>query len=336
MPTQKKQPFGKLLDVLLDPETNLPAGYVVRLSDLDQADLQALVAAWPKIPAWRRIAMMEDVQDIGDSDYTLSFEALARFGLGDSEPRVRELALQALWDYELSDLIPTFIQMLKNDPSVEARAAAATALGQYIYLGEIEVLAPKILKKVENTLIDVTNGEDAALVRRRALEALGFSSREEVKDMLLKAYHSGSKDWLVSALFAMGRSANKSWNSLVTQMLQNDNAEILAEAIRAAGELEIKETVPALLELLENEDRDVHLAAIWSLSQTGGEGVQEILEELFEESEDPEELELLEAALDNLAFTEDMELFDLMDLPEDDEVDEDLLNDYEDDRDRLN
>jgi len=331
MPTSIEQPIKMLLEVLLDAEKNLPAGYLYRLSDLNQVDLDELQATWPQIPTWRRIAVMEDVEEIGESDYTLSFEALARFCLGDSEPRVRELSVQTLWDYELPDLIPTFLSMLESDQNAEARAAAATALGKYIYLGEIGDLPPPTLKDIEDKLIEVTNGKDSGMVRRRALEALGFSSREEVKDLILWAYFSGNTDWLTSALFAMGRSANKSWKNLVLEMLSNDNPEIIAEAIHATGELELLEAASTLLEFLDAEDREVRMAAIWALSQTGGEGVQEALETLYEETEDIEEVELLEAALDSLAFTEDMELFALMDFSEDYSEEGDLFDHYEDD-----
>jgi hypothetical protein len=40
---------------------------------------------------------------------------------------------------------------------------------------------------------------------------------------------------------------------------------------------------------------------------------------LYAECEDEEEADFIEAALDNLAFTEDMELFTLLDIPEDEE-----------------
>lgn len=336
MSTPLEQPINRLLEVLLDAEKQLPAGYPYRLSDLNHSDLNELKTVWPQIPAWRRIAVMEDIQEIGENDYTLSFEALARYCIEDSEPRVRELAVQTLWDYELPDLIPALLKMLQQDANTEVRAAAATAFGKYIYLGEIEELPLPTLKQLEDTLIEVVNGRDNSLVRRRALESLGFSSREEVKNLILQAYYSENTDWLISALFAMARSANKNWKHLVLEALANDDPQVIAEAVRAAGELEISDAVPVLLEYLNHEDRDVRLSAIWALSQTGGEGVQQAFETLYDESEDPEEVELLEDALDNLAFTEDMEMFALLDFSENDEDESELFDDYEDDRDLLN
>jgi HEAT repeat protein len=90
---------------------------------------------------------------------------------------------------------------------------------------------------------------------------------------------------------------------------------VRAEAVRAAGELEISEAVPNLLELLDDSNEAVRSAAIWSLSQIGGEGVRERLEQLQEETEDEEEADFIESALDNLAFTEEFQLYSLFDLP---------------------
>jgi HEAT repeat protein len=128
----------------------------------------------------------------------------------------------------------------------------------------------------------------------------------------------------------MGRSANTDWNPLVLAMMDHESPDIRFEAARAAGELEISEALPQLMQLTEDDDDDVRMAAIWSLSQIGGTGVEELLEELLEQSEDEEESEMIESALENLAFTEDFQLFSLMDIDEEGELDEDLEEDEED------
>jgi len=326
MPTKPETPFENLIETFLDHEKPLHAGYFYRLSDLDEAELTELGKFWMDIPTWRRVAIMEDVEELGDMDFTLSFEALARFCMQDSEPKVRELAVRTLWDYELPDLIPTYLDMIESDQNVNVRAVVATALSKYIYLGEIEELSQKALRSVEDKLIEIYNGKDTLLVRRRALEALGFSSRVEVPDMINEAYYSGDNDWLVSALFAMGCSANKIWKSKVLDMLENDFEDVLVEAIRAAGELEISEASASLYELLNHEVEDIRKAAIWSLSQIGGERIGEFLEDLYDQTEDPEELEWLESVLENLAFTEDLHMFELLDFDDDDPIGYDMLD----------
>lgn len=332
MQTKPETPFENIIQIYIDQEKPLNTGHLYRLSDLEDSELIILEKYWLDIPIWRRIAIMEHIEELGDVDLTLSFEAMARFCMSDLEPKVRELAIRTLWDYELPDLIPTYLDIIERDADTEVRAATVTALSKYIYMGEVEELSRKTLKIVEDKLIEVFNSKDDKLVRRRALEALGFSSRVEVPDMINEAYYSGDKDWLVSGLFAMGRSANKNWKNKVLEMLEADQDEVLTAAIQAAGELEISEARASLFEILTHEDEDVRMAAIWSLSQIGGEGVGEYLEELYEEAEDPQELELLEAALDNLAFTEDIRSFDLMDYDDEDfpEFETNDPYDYED------
>jgi HEAT repeat protein len=119
-------------------------------------------------------------------------------------------------------------------------------------------------------------------------------------------------------------------------MLQSNLPALRMEAARAAGELELAEALPMLLELLDDPDENTRQASIWSLSQIGGEGVQEALEGLYEAAEDEGELELLESALDNLTFTQGVKLMPLFELPDEEhsgdeleEPDEDYFDDVD-------
>lgn len=100
--------------------------------------------------------------------------------------------------------------------------------------------------------------------------------------------------------------------------------------------MNLKLCADQIIERINDPDEDVRSAAIWSLSQIGGEGVHELLEELYDDTDDEEELEFLEAALDNLAFTQDVgqfSLLDVSDLDEDEPLDEDEI--FDDDEDAL-
>lgn len=279
---------------------------------------------------------MEDIEELGEKDPLLDFDALCRFALSDEDPQVRELAIRTLWDYEDRDLADLFVQLMDKDSSPEVRAAAASGLGRFVYLGEIEEIPEKMLHKIEEHLLKKCKGSDTSLVRRRALESLGYSCRDEVPPLIENAYYSGNDEWLVSALFAMGRSANENWKTLVQSMIDHDSPPVRQEAVRAAGELELKLCADQIIERINDPDEDVRSAAIWSLSQIGGEGVHELLEELYDDTDDEEELEFLEAALDNLAFTQDVgqfSLLDVSDLDEDEPLDEDEI--FDDDEDAL-
>lgn len=323
MKTPSKISSEQLVKALLDLDQTLSPRFLYRLSDLSDDDVAAVKKAWPKIPAWRRQAIFEDLEEIGEDNYTLDYEAIARLGLDDEASQVRELALSILWEYEIPSLVPVYMDLMTSDPDANVRAEAAGALGHYVYMGEIDELPEETWHEIEDRLLDVTRGDDLPLVRRRALEALGFSSREDVPNLITTAYYSGDTEWLVSALLAMGRSASKEYDQLVIEMLDHDIPEVCNEAVRAAGELEIKKAVPRLLQLLETDDDEIRMSSVWSLSQIGGEGVQEALETLYDETEDDDVAEFIDNALENLAFTEDVHLFSLMDIDEDEDEDGD-------------
>lgn len=306
----------QLVEALLDESKVFPARYLHRLSDLTPEEAKEIEKLWPKISARRRTALLEDLEQIGDADDILFFDAVCRIALKDDQPAVRRTAIQILRNYETPDLIPTFLNMLENDSSVEVRAAAAAAMGGFVYMGEIEEISSRSLRKIENILLKVTTGKDDKLVRRRALEALGFSSRDEVPPLVEKAYTMKDADWLITALFAMGRSADARWKAQVLKCIDDSRPIVRAEAVVAAGELELTEATRSLLKLLRDDNDNVRAAAIWSLSQIGGENVAEALEAMLDKTEDDDEAELLEDALDNLSFTEDMRNFALLDVPE--------------------
>jgi HEAT repeat protein len=322
-------PFQKLLDALLDVQTPLNPRFLYRLSDLESPELEQLQIAWPNIPAWRRQALLEDIAELNESDMLLSFESLGRFALEDDDTQVRLLAVHILWESEDKNLVPVFIRLLIADKESEVRAASASALGRFVYAGELEEIPQTLLKKIEDALLETVNGTDVSEVRRSALESLGYSSRDEITSLVEKAFASDDKHWKASALFAMGRSANQHWAPTVLSMLNSNLPLLRCEAARAAGELEISEAVPHLVDLLDDPDDNTRQASIWSLSQIGGEGVRDMLQTLYDETDSEQEVELLESALDNLTFNEGLQLIPMFDFPDGEDDDEDWYEEYD-------
>jgi hypothetical protein len=306
-------PFNIIIEALLDESKPFSPKYLHRLSDLEPADISSFSNAWPKVSTKRRQALLEDLEELHIADDLLCFEDVGRLSLKDSDPGVRKLAISILREYELVDLLPTFIHMADHDPDAEVRAAAAAALATYVYMGEVEDISPQKLERVEECLLKLATGSDTHLVRRRA-------------------FASSDTNWLITALFAMGRSANSRWKPQVMQMLSHQRPAVRAEAAGAAGELEIKTAVPKLLDLLEDVDIDVRMASIWALSQIGGPGVRPALEALLENTDDDEEARQLDNALENLDFTEEMNELALLEIPEDENaIDETSENDDDND-----
>lgn len=341
--TQHTVSFDKVITALLDNAHPFQPVHLHRFSDLSSGDLRKLKDAWQSIDPKRRAALLEDLEDLADSDTLVSFDDLGKFALTDPEPRVREVALRLLWECEDPGLVAKFTQMLDTDPDIKVRSAAATALGQFIYFGELEEIPEPLLHRIEEKLLNLTANEaEAKLLRRRALEAMGFSSRPEMKDLLRAAYNRDDPEWLISSIFAMGRSANSIWIPFVLDMLDTENEEVLFEAVRAAGELETPAARKTLIKLVKRYPvgSDIRMAGIWALSKIGGDKVGETLESLLEESEDDDEIDLLEDALENLQFTEGFDKFGILDYePEDEDelirkaLEEEMDEDLEDEDD---
>ena len=311
-------PFQTIVDALLDDDHPFPARYLHRFSDLPPVELKTMKKTWPQVSPHRKHTLLEDLEDLAETDTLTSFDDLARSLLADPDPEVRTRAIRLLWECEDVKLVPVFLKILNEDEDSNTRAAAANALGQFVYQGELENIPVETKKEIEDQLLAAATSAKETLVRRRALESMGYSGREEVIPLIEAALLEKDPDWQVSALFAMGRSCDERWKKQVLSQLHAPSEDIRSEAIHAAGELELSSARPALLDLLEDEeDLEVRREIIWALSKIGGEGVRAKLDELFEIEEDDEEAEFIEEALDGLSFTEDMEQFNLLDVDPD-------------------
>ncbi len=274
------QPFSQVIDALLDNTQPFLPQYLHRFSDMFPEDVQALQAVWLQIDPQRRINLLEDLEELMETDTVVLFDEISLLAMKDPQPRARAAAIRLQSEEPKPGMARIFIKMAETDPEETVRAAAASALGQYIYLGELDDVRPEIKEEVENHLLKIIGGKDASLVRRRALESMGYSSRDEVPPLIKKAYLSKDTGWIASALFAMGRSMDLRWEKQVMNNLESPDPEISFEAVRAAGKMEIQAARPRLLRMLENYDElelDVRGAVIWSLSEIGGEGVKKTL-----------------------------------------------------------
>ena len=313
--------FQSVLDALLSDRKEFPRRYLQEFSDIGALELKNLLDVWPRVKPSRKLTLLEELDALAETDTLVSFDDFARALLTDPEPEVRTRAIRLLDEYEDPKIVPPYLDMLKNDPDVNVRTQAANALNLFVDLGELEEIPSSIYHQVEDSLLESAHSEDDVRVRRAALESLGYSSRPEVVTLIESAFHREDPAWQASSLVAMGRSADERWNDAVTRSLVNVDDRIRKAAVQAAGELSLASARPILLRMLGEEENDTILsAAIWSLSQIGGEDVRTYLENLLDHLEDDEQIAFLEEALDNLAFTEDLDRFDLMSFDPDDEL----------------
>ena len=312
-------PFQKVLDALLNESKDISRRYLTEFSDIDPASLKLLQETWPRVGLKRKLLLLDRLNTLANEDTLVCFDDLGRALLTDDEPQVRIRAMRLLVECEDTKLVPLYITLLTKDSDATVRAEAATMLGIFVQLGEFENIPGDVHHQIEDVLLEVLNGEDEAFVRRRALEALGFSSRAEVPVLIESAFNRQDPDWQASAIFAMGRSNDERWVDKVLRSMVSDDSHIRLAAVQASGELGLAAARPLLLNLLEEEsDEAIAGAAIWSLSQIGGEDVRLYLQNLLDNVEDDDQTAFLEEALDNLAFTDDMASFDLLAFDADD------------------
>jgi HEAT repeat protein len=99
----------------------------------------------------------------------------------------------------------------------------------------------------------------------------------------------------------MGRSASEEWELHILRSLYHPDMVVRLEAIRAAGALSITRAVEPMLEMLDGTEpnKEIRLAAIWSLSEIGGEKAYAALEALLDNAMTDEEAEFIEEAIEN-------------------------------------
>jgi len=311
--------FEQLLDLLSDETQPFPIEGLAELSDMDAELTKRFSNVWDLLSTDRRRTLIHEVGTQADLKIELTFEQVNRIALSDPDSEVRAIAIHNLWECESPDLVPHFLETLKQDPTSQVRAAAAKALGLFVWLGEIDQLSVDLLKQIEEALLDATKEDLEDDVRRRSLESLGFSSHKEVPLLIDQAYQSGDEAYIQSALYAMGRSASDQWQPYIMVEMNNPSPILRKEAAKAAGELELREATESLIELLDYVNFQVRDSAIWALGQLGGEEAADALLLLLDNTDDKELAETLEEALDHLAFvnnTRDFLLIDFADIEE--------------------
>ena len=320
--------FQSVLDHLLDSKKDIPQSHLQHYSDLDPKSLRLFLDVWPSVKPNRKLLLLEELLTHLDSDKLVSYEEIGKALLNDADGEVRARAIGLLAESNDPKLVDTLIEIFLNDVDLGPRMEAARLLGEFVLLGELEELEEELQRKVEDALISVIRSEDNPSLRKRALESLGYSARDEMVNIIESAFERADPTWVASALRAMGRSRDNHWNDDVVSKLLDEDPRIRFAAVEAAGELSIEAAGPIMLQMLEDEeeDDDVISAAIWSLSQIGGDDARIYLVNMVEQTEDEDLVAFLEDALENLDFNEELDKFDLLSLDEDELEDLDEID----------
>jgi HEAT repeat protein len=268
-----------LLDELHKSHTMPTQTSLYHLSNLEDRDTARVRDVWTDLPVDLRRAIITRLLDLAEADFEVNFGAIFRLGLEDEDAQVRMAAIEGLWEDEDVFLVPLLAARLREDESPAVRATAATSLGRFVLLGELGKIRPDPHTLAYEALLAAwQDGEEALEVRRRTLESLAYADTDTVKELISHAYAAPEEKMRISAIFAMGRSADTCWAAQVRQELFRASPEMRYEAARACGELQLRDAVAELEELIDDVDSEVQEAALWALGQVGGNDARRILE----------------------------------------------------------
>jgi len=217
-----------------------------------------------------------------------------------------------LMDDALAD---TMLRMITEDPSVEVRAAAATALGPALEEADIYeidadtdcALSREAFERVRRALKRLYHdAREPDLVRRRVLEASVRSRMSWHAGAVRGAWLSDSDAWRTTAVFCMGFVPD--FEDTILEALESDDPALRFEAVRAAGLREIERAGKRIVAILRNEDEDndVKLVGIEALPRIDPSLALRVLPP-FARSTDPELAELAELALREAAMWQSLD-----------------------------
>lgn len=323
--------FEEVWQQLVAGPKKLSSAILYALSGPSAAEARLFKQRWPSVPLERRREVVGMLVSNAEANFELDFNALLRVTLLDEDGEVRTLSIEGLWEDEGITLIAPLVRILRHDPVASARAAAASSLGRFVLMAELDELDERHATLIRGALLEAIQGHDVLDVRRRAIESIAYWGDECVRETISAAYRAPEEPMRISAVFSMGRSVDPIWSDIVQGELENTNAAMRYEAARACGELEVKGAVPALIRLVSDPDREVQFAAIAALGQIGGRNARRVLQRCLQSPDEAvnlaaedalAELELGQQPLDLLFFDQDSTAEQSEHAYEDDELDD--------------
>lgn len=299
----KQIPFHQFLEQLFNEAEPVHIAALYRLSDIDQSHFEQFQEQWPPASETRRQTIARHLADISEENSAVEFSPLFLYLLNDPSPAVRLAALEGLWDSDNLAVIEPIIQLLITDPQPHVQAAAASALGHFVLMGEWGQIASKAKDKVVNALLaKYDQPELQPEVRRPVLESLSGTTHPRIPALIDQAYNSDDEQLQISAVYAMGQSADKSWLPTILQEMNSPWPEMRAEAAKAAGNMGSSDALDRLADLVYDEDLEVRLAGIAALGQIGGDTAYKLLRRLGDDPEAEELQEAVEEALEEMEW----------------------------------
>ncbi|MBN1936242.1 MAG: HEAT repeat domain-containing protein [Anaerolineae bacterium] len=300
-----------------------PDDAVRRLSNLIGDEFDQFTRTWAQLSADQRCTLVARMVEAVEADLELDFAQIFTLGLQDAEARVRASCIEGLWEVEDIRLIRPLIRLMRSDDAALVREAAATSLSRFALLAELGKLQPHLADLIWDALWQTIHdtGEDLD-VRRRAIESIAYFDRRQVRSIIEQAYQHEEPRMRISAIFAMGRSADDDWSNTIIDELDSNDVEMRFEAVRACGALRLSETVGMLSRIVADPDAEVKLMAVWALGQIGGPEARRVLEICYEQGNEALQ-DAADEAMAEMDFMQGSLDFAMYDFDDDEDWDED-------------
>lgn len=282
---EEQAEFARALQSVAEQAT-LPEAQQDALSMLEGADLERFRGVWEQLSTDARAQLLLQLRTAAQQRLRLDYSAVNRLALDDAEERVRLVAVQSALEDRGAALLNRLLQMVKSDPSVTVREAAAEDLARFTLLAELEDLDTENTTGLRSTLGEVlVDDSQPSRVRSAALAALGYFSDVATAERIAAGFTDPALR--LGAVRAMGRTADPRWTDRLMPVLGSDDPRQREEAARALGEIEDERAVTPLVEIVDDPDESVRLAVIEALGHIGGEEAREALLYLAESGADP-------------------------------------------------
>lgn len=208
----------------------------------------------------------------------------------------------------MSDELATTLLDLLEDPREDDELRGRTALAVGPVLEELDLelfddpeeasVSPRMGETIRRTLRDVyLDGEASKFVRRRVLETSIRHPEPWHEGAVRSAYHSGDREWIVTAVFCMGRLPG--FEDEILEAVRSDDRDVRYRGVVAAGRAEVRKAWPHIRPLLlgPTDDRALLLAAVEAVVGVRPEAAAAVLAHLVD-SHDAGIVEAAEEAME--------------------------------------
>ena len=158
---QERADFDRAITSVAD-QGPLPQAELDALSMLEGGDLERFREAWAGLPAGARARLIRALHSAAEQRLRLDFSALNRLALEDADAQVRLAGVQAALEDRSPALLLKLLELVRSDPSLDVRSAAAEDLARFTLLGELQDLDAELTRQVRQRLLEVARDQSQA------------------------------------------------------------------------------------------------------------------------------------------------------------------------------